>query len=75
MFGTLVYNEIVVIPIEFMRKNTKVEREKREKGVLDGNEVGLLDEGTAGYIATSPGALYDQGRNIRAIEKKLQERD
>lgn len=74
VFGTLLYNEIVIMPIEFMRKDTKIEREKREVGKLDG-EIEQHDYATAGYIATSPGAMYDQGRNLRNIEKKMNERD
>ena len=36
--ATLIYNEIVVLPIDFMKKNTKEEIAKREnkgKGILD----------------------------------------
>ena len=29
-FGTLVYNEILVVPVNFMRRNTKKARELRE---------------------------------------------
>ena len=73
VFGTLLYNEIVIMPIEIMKRNTKVEREKREVGKLDGDEIEQV--GTAGYVNTSPGAMYDQGRNLRAIDKKMKERD
>ena len=72
--GTLIYNEIVIVPIGFMKYNTKDERAKREVGKLDGQEiVGLQDPSS--YVHSSPGALYDQGRNIREIEKKLHQRD
>lgn len=55
--GTLVYNEIVIIPLDIMRRNTKVELAKREKAGGDDDADG------PNYIATSPGALYDQNRN------------
>ena len=79
VLGTLVYNEILVIPIGFMKNNTKAAIEKREKGRLDGKDggAGYTAGGTRGsdYMATSPGRPYNHGRNIRAIEKKLEERD
>jgi len=34
VFGTLVYNEIIILPIEIFRRNTKAELTKRE-GKLD----------------------------------------
>jgi hypothetical protein len=73
VFGTLVYNEIVIVPIGFMRENTKAELEKRSHGKLD-DEI-ETHEYAQGYIATSPGAMYDQNRNLRNIEKKRNERD
>lgn len=59
VFGTLVYNEIYVIPIDCLSKNTKKNIEKRD-GVLD--NVENLD-----YIATSPTAKYDANRNKRSL--------
>jgi len=31
VFGTLVYNEIIIIPVGFMKKNTKLEIERKER--------------------------------------------
>lgn len=79
--GTLIYNEIVVIPIDIMRNNTAIERMKREKkeqGILDGDDTttGFLADGNqTNYMATSPHAAYDQNRNVRNIERKMNERD
>ena len=42
VFGTLVYNEIVIMPIGFLNYWTKREIEKRkkeEKGLLDGDDT------------------------------------
>jgi len=56
--GTFIYNEIVIVPIEFMAKNTKIEIAKREgKGTPDG----------ADYMSSSPAAAYDNSRNKRNI--------
>lgn len=75
VIGTLIYNEIVVIPIDFMKYNTKDEIAKREEkeGRLDSNKVALQDPSS--YVHSSPGASYDNGRNLREIERKLHERD
>lgn len=37
VFGTLLYNEIIVMPIDFMRRNTTAYRAAREAGF--GNDV------------------------------------
>ena len=62
--GTFIYNEIVVVPIGFMSKNTKAEIANREakEGRRDN-----MDSKDANYIATSPHAAYDNNRNKRAI--------
>jgi hypothetical protein len=31
VFGTLIYNEILIVPIHFMKYNTKKERDTRDK--------------------------------------------
>lgn len=41
---------------------------KNMSGILDG------DTPTTGYMASSPAALYDNQRNMRNIENKLNER-
>ena len=61
--GTLIYNEIVIVPIDFMRYNTKEERKKRDQGKLDDYKEGLQDPSS--YVHSSPAASYDQGRNLR----------
>ena len=52
--GTLIYNEIWILPCEPLNKDTKAIREGRKMG-------GILDEDTptGGYMASSPAALYD----------------
>ena len=37
VIGTLVYNEIVILPIDVFKKNTRGEIAKREQGSLEGN--------------------------------------
>jgi hypothetical protein len=66
--GTLIYNEIWVLPCEFLNKNTKAIRAARDVG-------GVLDEDAPaiGYMASSP-AVYDSQRNKRNISVKLNER-
>jgi len=62
--GTLVYNEIVIIPWFGFDQNTKaaIEKRKHQKG-YNGND----------YIPTlSPGAPYDATRNSRALRNKME---
>ena len=77
IIGTLVYNEIWIVPIGFMKYNTAQEIEKREaaeKGMLDedGNPIAST-VGIPGqtkdinYMNTSPKG-YDANRNQRNIE-------
>ena len=51
--GTFIYNEIWIVPIDFMNKNTKVMRAKREH----------VPQNDADYISSSPAAAYDNTRN------------
>lgn len=62
--GTFIYNEIVIVPIEFMSRNTKAARANRE--AKEGRRE-LVDGKDANYVATSPHAAYDNNRNKRAI--------
>jgi len=62
VIGTFVYNEIVVVPIEFMARNTKVEMAKREG--RGGNNK------DADYMSSSPAAAYDNNRNKRNINAR-----
>lgn len=72
VFGTLVYNEILILPIDMFKKNTKVEIAKREQGSLEGN---VRASQAQAYLSGSPQAAYDQQRNLRNIEARKGERD
>jgi hypothetical protein len=64
VIGTLVYNEILVIPYFGFDKNVKAIREKRSKRAEAGDS--LLeddDDATNGYVAASPHTAYDASRN------------
>ena len=65
--GTFIYNEIIIVPIDFMSVNTKLIRANREAKAGRG---AIFDEKDANYIATSPHAGYDNNRNKRAILAK-----
>ena len=68
--GTLIYNEIYIVPIDFMSQNTKLAlaAKKANEGRLG---AGVLDDDQKlNYIATSPGAAYDKNRGLRAIKNK-----
>ena len=66
MCGTLVYNEIVIVPYFGFDKNTKVAREKRSR-----RQVETEGDDTTGYIAPSPHATYDASRNKRKVQMKV----
>jgi hypothetical protein len=57
--GTLIYNEIVVVPFFGFNQYTKVAIAERD-GTL-GKNSGV------DYMATSPGAAYDNNRNVRGL--------
>ena len=59
VFGTLLYNEIVVLPCGGFNKNTKEAKEAREG----------KDKRDANYMTTSPGAAYSAQRNKRLLQK------
>ena len=64
VIGTLVYNEILVIPYFGFDKNVEANREKRSKRAEAGDS--LLeddDDATNGYVAASPHTAYDASRN------------
>jgi hypothetical protein len=68
--GTLVYNEILVIPFWGFDKNTKVAIEKRKKEEQGrGNYDAIESKLEQDYISQSPHAIYDYNRNKRALEK------
>jgi len=65
VIGTFVYNEIVVVPIEFLSRNTKAEIAKRDKTAPQ----------NADYMSSSPAAAYDNSRNQRNINARQGERE
>ena len=73
MFGTLVYNEILVLPILGFNLYTRAalaerdREEKEEKGLLDRSHHHDHDTSKQDYMATSPHAGYDAQRNQRHI--------
>lgn len=73
VFGTLVYNEILVVPYFGFDQNTKAARARREKeeGMLDSNRNTATDG--VNYQAVSPHAAYDATRNKRKVQEKLDE--
>jgi len=62
--GTLVYNEIYVLPCEVLNKNTKVNIIKREGKLDNFNQDGKNPD----YMSSSPTAGYDANRNKRMLE-------
>ena len=61
VLGTLIFNEVVVIPLLGFNKNTKKAKEAR-KALMGDDGNGEDDEEPTGYMATSP-AQYDYQRN------------
>ena len=73
--GTLVYNEIVIVPFLGFDRYTRGALEKREKA----EKQGLLDTqkeqaAETDYTATSPHAAYDANRNKRVIHENQEKR-
>lgn len=77
--GTVIYNEIWIVPCECMNYYTKIKMQEREKaGMLDGTgnvrrsmakEMGYTED--TNYMASSPtGYKYDSTRNLRNLEKR-----
>ena len=70
VMGTLVYNEILIIPCGLFKANTRAQlalREKEERGILDEDGPVRPDQ-NMNYIATSPAAVYDNSRNMRNLD-------
>ena len=65
--GTLIYNEIVIVPWFGLDYNTKKMREARALDNPDSLEKGLKED--TDYVATSPGAPYDANRNARLLKR------
>ena len=59
VFGTLVYNEILVLPFFGLDQNTKEKLEERN----------AAEKRNANYMNTSPGAAYSASRNQRLLQK------
>jgi hypothetical protein len=73
VFGTLVFNEIIVVPFLGFDENTREAIERRRR-----TEEKLLQNGentAANYSGLSPHASYDATRNMRNIENKKQENE
>jgi len=68
--GTLVYNEILIIPIHIFSNNTKANLRKKNGGLEKFRQEGKDPD----YAGVSPSAPYDQNRMIRNIENKYNER-
>ena len=83
IFGTLIYNEILVLPCGGFDQWTKVAILKRQQS-LDSDEAMLNKSARGGlnetqitansYMASSP-AHYDAQRNVRRIENKMSVRN
>lgn len=70
--GTLIYNEIVVVPIEFMQKNTRGRLEKRDGSMIDVfNQTKVNPEYMDSFHSSF---AADSTRNIRNIERKIKSR-
>lgn len=67
VLGTIVYNEIWIVPCHLLSKNTKANLEKNKVAFGDA----YLANSQKNYIATSPQAGYDANRNRRNIEREL----
>jgi len=68
VLGTLIYNEIWVVPIGFMSVNTRVEIKNRDAKEERNGAGDLLDDDKLNFISSSPHAAYDANRNKRQIK-------
>jgi len=76
VIGTLVYNEIVIIPFWNFDKYTKEALAKKQ--VHGASAVNLSqnmsqDLNNIDYISSSPHAAYDANRNQRILKHKMEE--
>lgn len=60
VFGTLVYNEILIIPFLGLDQNTKEKLAARDASA----------KRDQAYMSTSPGAVYDANRNKRLLDRQ-----
>jgi amino acid transporter len=63
VIGTLVYNEILIVPFLGFDQWTKIAIQKRELENGNVKRSNAPNMGTDNYIGTSPHAGYDDGRN------------
>lgn len=75
VIGTLLFNEIVVIPIFGFEKNTRkvLEAKKLRQAEEATDETALIDPGAGGkanYVAQSPGT-YDYQRNYNNLKEDM----
>ena len=74
VLGTLVYNEILVIPWFGFNQYTRsalAQKQNEEKGLLDNSDTHDHSKQYVDYIATSPHANYDAQKNQRHIHNKI----
>jgi hypothetical protein len=72
--GTLIYNEIFVLPWEPFRKNIRSNLEKQNRGSM--LEVFTKGQQNPNYIDSFGGSFtVDAMRNTRNLEKKIKERE
>ena len=59
VFGTLLYNEIIILPFAGFDKNTRIAKEQRA----------AAEKRDAAYMQASPGAAYSASRNKNLLNK------
>lgn len=73
VFGTLLYNEILVLPVMGFDQWTAAAIAKRKLAESGGvRSSQRSDGGAANYMGTSPHAKYDDGRNKRNINAGME---
>lgn len=69
--GTLIYNEIVVVPFLGFDQNTAAAIAARQRKGSKSADAQV----DAGYVALSPAAAYDSKRNQRQLQKHIDQAD
>lgn len=69
VLGTLIYNEILIVPFFGFDQNTAVAIAARKNR---GNSKVGQEEADAAYVALSPAAAYDSKRNQRQLNKQME---
>lgn len=67
VFGTLLYNEIIVLPFWGYNQYTRTALQKKKRGELLNSEKSTGAGEDIGYQAVSPHAVYDAARSQRKI--------